>query len=295
MRLEIQDIIPNMTIHCTNKGAIWASSSYSIYESEDEQCRFNKRIDLKTQVRLPALGKFRLPARALRLGIRSLRILRNGTILAIANGTIFRIENDEARIVHSFERGVGPLRQGWCEDKVGNIYIGEYFLNNKRNAPVRLLKSEDDGETWSIILSLQNIRHIHCVQYDPFTKTIWMGTGDRDEESSISYSGDGKKWISIGAGTQAFRTVSLLFTENYVYWGSDIPTRQDYIYRFARKSGEVERLAAVNGPVHYSATLENGIMLFATTVEGNSEGKSAAWDKRAHIWGSRMEFCGRIS
>jgi len=78
----------------------------------------------------------------------------------------------------------------------------------------------------------------------------------------------------------------LLFTKDHIYWGSDAPTRQNYIHRYRCKNGEIERLVAVGGPVHYSTTLGNGIKLFATTAEGNSEGKSAAWDKKAHIWAS---------
>jgi hypothetical protein len=53
-----------------------------------------------------------------------------------------------------------------------------------------------------------------------------------------------------------------------------------------RQSGEIQKLAAVDGPVYYAALLENGTKLFATTAEGNSEGKSAEWDKKAHIWAS---------
>jgi len=33
--------------------------------------------------------------------------------------------------------------------------------------------------------------------------------------------------------------------------------------------------------------LENGTKLFATGVEGNSEGRSGEWDKKAHIWASQ--------
>jgi hypothetical protein len=50
--------------------------------------------------------------------------------------------------------------------------------------------------------------------------------------------------------------------------------------------GRIERLGAVDGPVHYSSCLKNGVKLFATVVEGNSEGKSIEWDKKAHIWAS---------
>jgi hypothetical protein len=115
-----------------------------------------------------------------------------------------------------------------------------------------------------------------------------MGTGDRDVESSISFSEDqGKTWTILGSGDQMYRAVSFVFARDYFYWGSDAPTRQNYVYRYVRKSGEIERLVPVNGPVHYSMALANGAVLFATTAEGNSEGKTAAWDNKAHIWASK--------
>jgi len=287
MGFEILKVIPNMVIHWVNKEEIWTSSNYTIFKSTDGGDNFSKIVELKVPIWFSIAGGNRLIARALRLGIRSLRILKSGTILAIANKRVFRIRDNKAEVTYIFERGLGPLRQGWCEDEEGNVYIGEYFLNNKRAFPVRLLKSNDDGKTWRTIYSFENIRHIHCVQFDPFTRAIWVGTGDRDEESGIFYSKDEKNWVAIGSGNQMFRTVSLIFTKDYVYWGTDIPTRQNYICRFERKSGKIERLVAVDGPVHYSTILEDGTLIFATTVEGNSEGRSAEWDKRAHIWASR--------
>lgn len=288
MKLTILRVMPKMIIHhISDNDEIWASSNYTVYKSKDEGNTFDRLVDLPVSFAMSTLGRFRLPSRAFRLGIRSLRKLKNGTILAIADKKIFRLKDNEVEVVHSFQRGLGPLREGWCVDEKGNCYVGEYFLNNKRDAPVHLLKSEDDGQTWVIACSFRNIRHIHCLQYDPFSECIWLGTGDRDNESSISFSEDeGKTWAEIGSGDQMFRSVSLLFTEDHVYWGSDAPTRQNYLYRYVRKNGEIEKLAAVDGPVYYSASLENGIKLFATTAEGDSEGKSAEWDKKAHIWAS---------
>jgi len=276
-----------MVVHYIDGRELWVSSNYTIYRSEDGGNTFNKVANLPTFSMIQLLGKFRLTSRAFRLGIRTLRKLKSGTVLAIANRKIFRLKNNEIKVVYSFRKGLGPLREGWCEDNEGNCYLGEYFLNNKRDTPVYLLKSEDDGQTWKIVYSFRNIRHIHCVQYDPFSKSIWLSTGDRDEESSILFSEDGgETWVDIGLGNQMFRAVSLLFTKNHVYWGSDAPTKQNYIYRYIRKTGEIERLTPVDGPVHYSTIVKNKIKLFATTVEGNSEGKSAEWDKKAHIWGS---------
>lgn len=282
-----QKTIPNMIVHWVDYGEIWTSSGYTLYTSKDGGITFNNTVDLKVPSLTRIFGKSRLLARAFRLGIRDLRKLKSGTILVIANRRIFRLGDVGFKVVFSFKRGLGPLREGWCEDDEGNCYMSEYFLNNKRNAPVSLLKSGDNGQTWRIIRSLRHVRHIHLVQYDPFSKRIWIGTGDRDEECSISFSEDeGESWTEIGSGNQMFRAVSLLFTEDSVYWGSDAPTKQNYIYRYVRKSGEIERLVAVDGPVHYSASLEGGIKFFATTTEGNSDGKSAEWDRKAHIWAS---------
>ena len=278
-----------MIVHCVDDEEIWASSDYTLYRSKDGGMIFNKVTDLGVPLVIQVLGKSRLFARALRLGVRSLRKLKSGTILVVANRRLFCLRDGQVEVTYAFKKGLGPIREGWCEDNKGNCYLAEYFLNNdKRDTVADLLKSTDGGRSWRAICSLRNIRHIHCVQYDPFGNRIWMGTGDRDEESSISFSEDGgESWTEIGSGNQMFRTVGLLFTEDYIYWGSDTPTRQNHIYRYSRESGQIERLAAVDGTVLYSTTLGNGIKLFATAVEGNSEGKNPAWDRKAHIWASQ--------
>ena len=286
-RLKVWRTIPNMIVHFIDQGEMWTSSGYTIYKSIDNGVSFIRVVDLNVSFPASSLVKVRLFARAFRLGVRVLKKLKDGTLLVVADRKIFRLRDNKWKVTYFFRRGVGPLREGLCEDEKGNCYFGEYFLNNKRNTIVNLFKSRDGGKSWEVICSFSHIRHIHCVQYDPFSKTIWMGTGDRDKECFIGFSEDeGENWTIIGSGSQKFRTTSLLFTEDYVYWGMDTPARQSYIYRYVRKDGKIERLAPVSGPVYHSTILENGVMLFSTGAEGKSEGKSAAWDNRAHIWAS---------
>ncbi len=287
MHLKIQKKIPNYVIQHIDDEEILVSSNYTIFRSQNNGRTFKSITSLPVPFYSKFMGKCDLFSRSLRLGIKSILKLTDRTILAVANRQIFRIKGDEVSTVHTFQKGFGPLRKGWCEDIYGNCYFGEYFLNNKRDFGVRLFKSEDNGRIWNVISSLDNIRHIHSVQFDPYSKNVWMCTGDKDNESNIMFSEDGgETWVIIAAGNQMFRTLSLIFTKKHVYWGTDIPTRQNYICRYVRTNETIEKLIQVDGPVHYSTTLGNKFKLFATTVEGNSEGISSQWDENAHIWAS---------
>jgi hypothetical protein len=288
MHLKIQEKIPNFVVQHMDDKEILASSNYTIFRSQNGGHTFKRVISLPVPFYSRFMGKYGLFSRALRLGIKAIIKLTNGAILAVASGQIFHIKDDEISIVHTFHKGFGPLRKGLCEDNNGNCYFGEYFLNNNRDSGVKLFKSSDNGHFWNVICSLDNIRHIHSVQFDPYSKNVWLCTGDKDNESKIMFSEDeGDTWITIASGSQMFRTLSLTFTKKHVYWGTDIPTRQNYICRYMRGDESIEKLTQVDGPVHYSTTTGGKFKVFATTVEGNSEGISSQWDENAHIWASK--------
>ncbi|MHA1705033.1 MAG: hypothetical protein ACTSUX_03025, partial [Promethearchaeota archaeon] len=103
------------------------SQNYVLYTSKDLGKTFNKLTDIKVSPIHKFLSNSRLLSRALRLGVRALLKLKNGDILIIANGKIFLFNKKKIQIIYSFERGIGPLRNGLCEDERGNIYVGEFF------------------------------------------------------------------------------------------------------------------------------------------------------------------------
>jgi hypothetical protein len=281
MKLIIRRYIPNTLLHTIEDKNIWVSSHLTIYLSKDECNSFEPVISLENFIS-KTVGRIKFIERLLRLDIRLFRKLESGTLLVITNRKLFKVKGKKAHVAFKFRRGVGPLREGLCEDNEGNCYMGEYFLN-KRRMPVYLFKSSDDGENWKPLRIFHGIRHIHFAQFDPFSQSIWVGTGDRDEECCILYSMDkGRSWNKIGLGSQLFRATNLVFTEENVYWGTDAPNMQNYIVRFSRKSRNIKRLHRVNGPVYSSTMLENGVLLFATGVEGGS----GELDRRVHIWAS---------
>ena len=156
---------------------------------------------------------------------------------------------------------------------------------NFDHEPVHIYGSFDKGMTWEPVYTFPDgsIYHIHAVQYDCFSDKLWIATGDRDKECRIAYSEDkGISFREIGSGSQKWRAVSLMFAKDYVYWGTDAPNEQNYIYRWKRSNGGVEELTKVDGPIYYSTVLNNRIIVAATTVE-NGGGE---WDNFSHVWAS---------
>lgn len=242
--IKIQKIIPQMTVHAAYGEEIWATKKYTLYKSGLKFEKFNIVAQLPVSPWLRMAARSRSISRFFRLGVRSMKKLASGTILIIADRKIFRLTDDDIQVVYSFRFGQGPLRDGWCFDPEGNCYFGEYFLNKNRKYPIHFYHSDDDGQTWNQVSAFNDIRHIHCVYHDPYSGQIWMSTGDRDRESKIMFTENGgTTWTPVGSGNQKFRAVSLIFTRDSIYWGSDSPTRQNYIFRYIRRTGEVESLA----------------------------------------------------
>jgi hypothetical protein len=99
-------------------------------------------------------------------------------------------------------------------------------------------------------------RHIHVMMRDPFTKDIYLGVGDSDDESAIYRSiNNGNSFELLGYGLQTWRTLSFFFTDQFVYWNTDSPDPQ-YINCLNRKDileGPVPDDKVVHYPLFNSA------------------------------------------
>ncbi len=128
----------------------------------------------------------------------------------------------------------------------GIILYGDYNVGAADDAgedEVKIRKSIDDGQTWTPSFTFPHhdntepetydedpIRHIHCVEWDPYENVFWVGTGDRDSASRIYKTADGETLELVGRGYfdgyggdegQVWRTTSIQFAPDYVYWGMD--------------------------------------------------------------------------
>jgi hypothetical protein len=151
----------------------------------------------------------------------------------------------------------------------GDIYFGEYGSNyDYKKVPIYV--SKDNGESWKICFEFESreIRHIHGVFEDIYTNTLWVCTGDTNNESKIIQTNfDFSILKIIGSGSQDFRTCSIFFSNQYVYWNMDSHIDDSYSIVYNRSTGVVEKCFRFPGPVIYTKQFEDGYFMTSTSQE----------------------------
>jgi hypothetical protein len=200
-------------------------------------------------------------ARLLRLGVHHLAHIDEATVV-IANKECFLIGSVKVELVGALA-GSRPMALCAGEEQ---IYYGEYRSNPERS-PVHIYGFDLRHKSWRPVWTFTDVRHVHGVFYDPYRKSFWVTTGDTNEEVGIWRSDDQfRTLVKVAGGTQQFRAVQLLFTEDYVYFGSDAPGELNYLYRMDREGKRVEQLASVGGSVFYGCRIGE-VLVFSTAVE----------------------------
>ena len=205
-------------------------------------------------------------------GANQVVVLGSGTILVFFDH-IYRSTNGGLSFspVFSFIGSV-PLDKGIAVDKNDNVYFGEYDCTKRPNKP-RIFRGQADGTRWEVCYEFPEgkVFHVHSIKYDHYRDRLWICTGDRDKESNLMYTDDNFKRLSVlGGGDQGWRIVSLIPTDDFLYWGSDDDQAGASIYRFNFSNGTREKLVFIGKPSYYATKLKDGTLIISTTYEPES-------------------------
>jgi hypothetical protein len=198
---------------------------------------------------------------------------------------VYSVEGQTVKRIYDFRPGVGILRHGWMVTNDGSIFIAEYSVAATDVVPYLDVLVSKDGthfkQTLRFSRGRQGIRHIHFIQEDPYELGVfYLGTGDSENESRLFVSRDhGANWTELSRGHSSI-AVSLGFTEKFIYWGTDTPFEQTWIYRMDKRTRGIYRIQAIPGTAYWTQILKSGVMLVFTTVEP----KSTLWDSKARIF-----------
>ena len=209
----------------------------------------------------------RITSRLLRAGFHALEILESGRIIGVVAGAIVVADPGEAefRTTFSVRRGTRPLALAVTPQ--GHVYWGEYFGNPDREE-VHIYGSQDQGETWQVVYTFPKggVKHVHSVTWDPFGECMWVLTGDYGDECKILRATP--NWQNVNtvmAGDQQARTATCVPTAGGLYFATDTPLAQNYIYRLDH-SGRLERLQPLLGSSLQSCKVGDNLF-FSTAVE----------------------------
>jgi hypothetical protein len=259
-------------------GNLWATRGMKIYHLKKGDDKFTRVAHVPTGFSIFWLRNFSI-VRKLTIRPECVEMVStsSGDLCALSAGKIWLLRRGEKEFKETFSLphyGFGD--PGIRNDGILNIndsiiYFGEYFQNPERDQ-IKIFTSKNGIQSWDVKYSFQpgQIRHIHAIQKDPYTERLWICTGDSDEESMVAWSDDEFNTIQkIGQGNQIWRVCQLVFTEDAVFWGTDTGS-EDYggIYRWDKKSAELEKLYGIDGAVFFGTRLKNGTIVMSTNREG---------------------------
>ena len=252
--------------HFIDGATLYVSKGNVIYKS-DVLSKNPKLIEFY-KIPLNLSGRFKsltnLSQRMFRSAVHHIN-KHDDKLIVIGFGKIWTIDIITRKLLREPVPLEGSRPINLCKTPLG-LFYGEYHGNSERE-PIRLFYTSD-GLNWSVFSSFDNVRHIHAVFYDPFTKTMWVTTGDEDDESAIwnNSTNSPKTFSPVIQGTQQARAIQLLFFDDSVVYGSDTPLESNSIYKIDRETLSCTNIAKVNGSVFHSTQTCNGFY-FSTAVE----------------------------
>ena len=264
--------LPRLQVHWAQGDRCLASRDGRMFASADRGLTWNLYSRLPVSVCRNWALRSSLYSRFVRGGVHGIWPFQSegvdGWIVA-AERALFVLRGNRLPIepLMQVTRGRRPLRKGLCV--LGDrIFWGEYWSNPRREE-VRIFCHDLAMGKTDVFHQFGpgRVRHVHAIQPDPDTESLWVAVGDDDAECALwifdTRSGNPHK---ISGGSQRWRAASLAFRSDAVYWGTDHPSGTNHIWRLDRRSGCATSLGEVIGPVYYNVNL-NDCIIFGTTVE----------------------------
>ncbi len=258
---------------------LFMSRGLSIYSSFDNGESWSFFCKLPSSLWNRLLTKFRITSRLFRLGVHHF-VKSANCYYIIYNKNIIKIDS-QGRAISEEKPITGSRPLGVIVHNEKLIY-GEYSSNNIRG-PISVFSF--DGFIQEELCVLEGIRHVHGVYKDPFSDSIYFTTGDYKDEAGIWKYLDGKVHLIAGGGQQQ-RAVQLLFTEDYIYYGTDTPLEDNFIYRIDKLTNEILSETHVSSSIFYGAKVTNKLF-FSTVIEPSNHNSTKyveVWMKSEGSW-----------
>lgn len=272
----------NGLLHYVQGPMLLASRGRQIYRSENDGKNWDLLCRVPCGVRWQMKAVTRVGRRLFRAKVGHVLPVGEHRYLTFGFGQINVYDATEGRFLEKPVDLVGSRPLAVCQLSPSEILYGQYCSNRDRS-PVSIWATNDGGRSWHEVYRFKHVRHIHGVYHDPYTDSVWVTTGDDDQESAIWVTTDRFETLrKVVFGSQQTRAVDLLFSPSHVYFGSDTPREANWLYRWDRQSERTERLQRVESSVFFGGRIGDWL-LFSTAAEPSNVNRRDA----VSVWGSQ--------
>lgn len=269
------------TVEWAGEGDYYLSRRNVLYHSADLRPPFTTVAVIPAPAWKQAASGLRLAQRLLRFMVTNVVPLGGGELFVTFDRSVGVVRDGRYVELSGLQRPCRVLRAACAIDHLGDLYFGEYVMNDTRS-DVRVYRYRvgADGLEVAYTFPAGAIRHIHGVYFDRYTGALVCLTGDADRECRMLRTEDGFRTVhTLGEGDETWRAVSVLFDEAAMFYGMDAEFRSNHIFRVDRRTADRTSLTEVNGTVYFSKRVGTELF-FTTTAENGSDLKAGA----AAIW-----------
>lgn len=251
-----------------DKYVIYKKGYLYIYDNLEK--KWEKRKKFLNNLFDMLCSKIRFLERTLRLDPRTATVVSNNQILISGRRKIWNFNIDTLKLSeeHSFREGMNNILS-FCNainsEHENIILYGEYWPN-KFKEQVNIYK-RNEGR-WEIVYTFpkKSIKHVHQIVYDQIKNRFMIATGDSSQETGIfEASSDFKNVKPLAKGDQKFRTCFLTLKDNTIYYPTDSPTRNNYIFSLC--GNQLTSLYAIPGPCVFAKKISEHVFIISTSVE----------------------------
>lgn len=254
-RLQPVPALAGSTVEWVAPDEVLVSRGRALYRATERHRRLQRVGLVGGPAWKAAAAHVPLIARLLRFSFYNALPLPDGRIFFSFDREVGILKDGRAESIRGVPRPCRVLRSACAVEPDGSLVFGEYFPNLGRDSPVHIVALPVGSSTVEVAHRFEPgaVRHVHGVFRDDYEDCLWCVTGDVGDECRIMRSEDRFGNIeTVGSGDESWRSVSLLFTADAVFYGTDAEVARNFIYRLDRETGLRERLVEVDGPIYYS-------------------------------------------
>lgn len=170
-----------------------------------------------------------------------------------------------------------------------SIAFGEYSSNKNKDI-VNIYSFNNESHEFEVAYKFpqKTIKHIHSLIVSKERNSVFILTGDSDEESGIYEAKNNFKSVKpVLVGTQDYRSVIAFAGNDCLVYATDTPAKQNFVCLYNFKDKTVKKLHEISGSCTTGCKTNSGF-IFCSTVETKEPRNNSKIEKIRYLFRKKL-------